>query len=76
MLNDGSLVLMVWFIMFGPQSGKQEAAMATYKASGTERMLQDYSNNKFSPGVREAFGNSFVIVNGITNHYLTYTWRF
>lgn len=75
MMPEYATVLLTWFIMFGPSQGKKEAAEATYKASGLEGTLVRYSET-YPEGTRQLVGNSAIIITGVVNRYVTYTWRF
>lgn len=74
-MPEYAFVLLSWFIMLGPKEGKQEAALATYKQAGTEKMLSDYAD-RFPASTRQAIANSAIIGAGVVNHYITYTWSF
>lgn len=68
-------VLLTYYLMLGPEPGKREAALATYKYSGLERSLETYSEG-YPKSIRVLVANSVLIVSGVTSRSITYSWEF
>lgn len=74
-MSELTTILLTCFVVFGPQQGKQEAALATYKASGLERTLTDYTNT-YPQGLKFVVVQSVLISSVVTNRYVQYGWEF
>lgn len=74
-MTELTTVLLTYFIMLGPQPGKQELTVATYKYSGMEQGLRTYAET-YPKGLRLIVTQSFLIGTTVSKRYLQYGWEF